>query len=42
MLFVNRTSWAHVVAEAARVLRMPRERMLEAEETAALALRPPQ
>ena len=36
MLFVNHTSWAHVAVEAARVLDMPYEKILEAEEVAAL------
>jgi len=40
-LFVNRTSWAHVAAEATRVLGMPREKVLEAEEAAALDGRGP-
>jgi phosphoketolase len=41
MLFVNHTSWAHVAAEAARVLDMPYEKILEAEEVAALEGRGP-
>jgi hypothetical protein len=41
MLFVNHTSWAHVAVEAARVLDMPREKFLEAEEVAALEGRGP-
>lgn len=41
MLFVNRTSWAHVAAEAARVLGAPREKVLEAAEAAALDGRGP-
>jgi hypothetical protein len=41
MLFVNHTSWAHVAAEAARGLDMPREKILEAEEVAALEGRGP-
>jgi len=41
MLFVNRASWAHVAAKAARVLGMPREKVLEAEEAAALDGRGP-
>jgi len=36
MLFVNRCSWAHVLAEAARALALPREDVLTAEELAAL------
>jgi hypothetical protein len=36
MLFVNRCSWAHVLAEAARVLGLPREDVLTAQELAAL------
>ena len=34
--FVNRCSWAHVLAEAARVLDLPREGVLTPEELAAL------
>ncbi len=36
MLFVNRCSWAHVLAEAAQALDLPREDVLTAEELAAL------
>lgn len=36
MLFVNRCTWAHILAETARVLDMPREALLTAPELAAL------
>ncbi|MGH2586391.1 MAG: xylulose 5-phosphate 3-epimerase, partial [Dehalococcoidia bacterium] len=36
LLFANRCSWAHVLAEAARVLELPREELLTADELAAL------
>ncbi len=36
LLFANRASWAHVLLAAARVLDLPRERLLEARELAAL------
>jgi phosphoketolase len=36
LLFVNRCSWAHVLAEAAQALDLPREDVLTAEELAAL------
>ncbi len=36
LLFVNRCGWAHVLAEAARVLDLPRERVLTPEELAVL------
>lgn len=36
MLFVNRCTWAHVLDETARVLQLPREELLSAEELAAL------
>lgn len=36
MLFVNRCTWAHVLAETARVLDLPREELLTGEELAAL------
>jgi phosphoketolase len=36
LLFVNRASWAHVLAAAARVLDLPRERLLDPAECAAL------
>lgn len=36
MLFVNRCTWAHCVTEAARLLSVPRERVLSEEEIAAL------
>ena len=36
LLFVNRCSWAHVLAETARVLDLPREGVLTPEELAAL------
>lgn len=36
LLFVNRSSWAHVVAEAARLLGLERERLLDAAERDAL------
>ena len=41
MFFVNYTSWAHVAAEATRVLDMPYEKILEADEVAALEGRGP-
>jgi hypothetical protein len=36
MLFVNRCTWAHVLAAVAGVLGLPREDLLTSEETAAL------
>ena len=36
LLFVNRSSWAHCVAEVARVLDLSRERLLTAAECEAL------
>lgn len=36
LLFVNQSSWAHCVAEAARLLGLPRERLLDATELEAL------
>ncbi len=36
LLFVNRASWAHALEGAARVLGLPRERLLDAAEGAAL------
>jgi phosphoketolase len=36
MLFVNRCTWAHVLMEAAGVMGMPREDLLDSKETAAL------
>ena len=36
LLFVNRASWAHVLAEAARLLGLPREHLLEKVEIDAL------
>jgi hypothetical protein len=36
MLFVNRCSWAHVLAECARVAGLNREDLLTADELAAL------
>jgi phosphoketolase len=36
MLFVNRCTWAHILAEAARLLEMPREALLTRQEIAAL------
>lgn len=36
MLFVNRCTWAHCVAEAASLLSVPRERVLSENEIAAL------
>lgn len=36
MLFVNRTTWAHCLERVARLLRMPRETLLDPEELAAL------
>ena len=36
LLFVNRASWAHVLAAAAHVLGLPRERLLDPAECAAL------
>jgi phosphoketolase len=36
MLFVNRCTWAHILAEAARVLDVPRQELLTSEEMAAL------
>jgi phosphoketolase len=36
LLFINRCSWAHILAESARVLGLPREDVLTPEELAAL------
>ncbi|MDY6917700.1 MAG: xylulose 5-phosphate 3-epimerase [Chloroflexota bacterium] len=36
MLFVNRCTWAHIVAETARLLDVPREGLFSGEELAAL------
>jgi phosphoketolase len=36
MLFVNRTTWAHILDEAARLLGLPREELLTSQELAAL------
>jgi len=36
ILFVNRCTWAHIVAEAARLLSLSRESLLNAEEAAVL------
>ena len=36
LLFVNRCSWAHILAESTRVLGLPREDVLTREELAAL------
>jgi hypothetical protein len=36
MLFVNRSSWAHVLREAAGLLNLPPEALLRADELAAL------
>ena len=36
MLFVNRCTWAHILAEAARVLDIPRQELLTSEEMTAL------
>ena len=36
MCFLNRCSWAHSVAEAARLLNVPREQVLSEQEVAAL------
>jgi phosphoketolase len=36
LLFINRCAWAHILLETARVLGMPREDLLTAEELAAL------
>jgi phosphoketolase len=36
MLFVNRCSWAHCLAEAARLLDLPRAQLLSAQEVQAL------
>ncbi|HVQ74168.1 MAG TPA: xylulose 5-phosphate 3-epimerase [Candidatus Binatia bacterium] len=36
LLFVNRSSWAHIVAEAARLLGVERERVLDLDERDAL------
>jgi hypothetical protein len=38
MLFVNRSSWAHVLTECARVAGLNREDLLTADELAALAV----
>jgi hypothetical protein len=35
-MFINCCTWAHILLEAARVLAMPREGLLAAEELAAL------
>ena len=36
MLFINRCTWAHILAAAARILDLPREDLLTPEELAAL------
>jgi len=36
MLFVNRCTWAHCLIEVARLLNMPRERLLDPREMQAL------
>jgi hypothetical protein len=36
MLFVNRCTWAHILAEAARVLDISRQELLTSEEMTAL------
>lgn len=36
MLFINRSSWAHVLAETARILGIERDALLQPEEQAAL------
>ena len=36
MLFANRASWAHALEAAARLLGVPRERLLDEAECAAL------
>jgi hypothetical protein len=36
MLFVNRCTWAHILAEAAHVLDIPRQELLTSEEMTAL------
>ncbi len=36
MLVVNRCTWAHILAETARVLERPREDLLTSEELAVL------
>jgi hypothetical protein len=36
LLFVNRASWAHTLEAAARLLGLPRERLLDEPECAAL------
>ncbi|MFO0982465.1 MAG: xylulose 5-phosphate 3-epimerase [Planctomycetota bacterium] len=36
LLFVNRCSWAHVLSEAAELLELPREKLLEQDELRAL------
>jgi hypothetical protein len=36
MLFVNRSTWAHILEEAARLLGLPRQDVLTEEELAAL------
>jgi phosphoketolase len=36
MLFVNRSTWGHILLEAARVLELPRERLLSSKELSVL------
>ena len=36
MLFVNRCTWAHIVLEAARLLKVPVTKLLSKKEIAAL------
>jgi hypothetical protein len=36
MLFVNRCTWAHILAEAAHILGLPEEDLLSFQELAAL------
>ena len=36
LMFINRSTWAHILLETAQVLARPREGLLTAEELAAL------
>jgi phosphoketolase len=36
MLYINRSTWAHAIAETARILELPREDLLDTEEIEAL------
>jgi phosphoketolase len=41
MLFVNRSTWGHILLESARVLEIPREKLLSSQELSALDCKTP-